>query len=359
MKEYVVLEIQCKKELNFLDIYFVLKSNVSYNSNLFALQNLDFEKLNSKACAIYDRLQLCKYEYKIVLEHLVNTPYYNPELHDRRMVSNMDSCWSWYNEQVNESLSDNDFKDLITFCDLLRAQDVLTCVVGFDQIEWDGTTVGKGMYGFEKADCTYGLGKNYLSNALVIGRTHENKQFTAFLSCEKRFRNLGIIDKIVRFLGEKKYEEVYFAPENEAEREEWIEKKENAKLKFQNAMEGVQSLPLEKFERILPADRSKKKNNVQNYIRKFLCTDGWLVRPARSYEHSSVIYRNKDDSEIAFSIVSGHNGQHLQALVYYRSNKFLFSENLHDLYVWSSSEQDIEKFFRNMIRVRDYFYECL
>ncbi len=363
MKEYVVIEIQCKKDLTFQDVYSALNANVSYNRNLFALQNIDFERLCQKGYEIYDRLQLRRFEYRIVLEHIVNTSYYNPELHDRRMASNMDSCWASHNAQVNESLSDNDFKDLITFCDLLKAHDVLTCVVGFDQIEWAGTPVGKGTYGYEKADCMYGLGKNYLSNSLVVGRTHENKPFTAFLSCEKQFRDLDKIDKLVGILGKKRCEEICFAPENEAERAEWMQTAETAKRTFQNAMMGYRSLSLEIVERGRSVDdwqkNRQKKMDIMGSIKKILCTDGWAERPARSYERPSIIYKNKNDSEIAFSIVSGHNGQHLQVLLYYSSKEFMIGENLHELYVGSSSEQDIEKFFRNMIRVRNYFYERL
>lgn len=359
MKEYVVIEIQCKKELTFFDVYSLLKSNVSYQGNLFAFQNIRLDKLRAQARETYDRLLLDKFAYRIVLDHLVNTSYYNPELHDLRMVSNLDSCWKWCNEQINESLPDNDFKDLLTFSDSLKAQDVMTVVAGFDQIEWDGSPVGKGTYGFEKADGFYGLGKNYLSNSVVVGRTHENRPYTAFLSCEKRFRNLEVIDQIVESLGKKKYEEIYFAPENESERAEWILKVGAAKRRFDDAIAGLQSLPLEKIEHSFTIDSPRNKINTKNYIKKYLCTDGWCTRPARSDECPTVIYKAKNDNEIAFSIVSGNMVQNLQVLIYYRSREFLLSENLHDLHVLSVNEQNIDAFFRNVVQVRDYFYDGL
>ena len=233
MKEYIVLEIRSKKGINLLDVYSIIKNSVVYNSNLFAIQNLNVMNLSKKSYDLYGKLNLCKFSYKIVLEHLLNTSYYNPEQHDIRMISNLGASWNRSNEDINESLSDQDFRELIVLCDSLRAMDISSLIIGFDQIEWGGEPVCKGTYGFEKADCTYNLGRNYLSNSVVIGRTYEGKQYTAFISCEKRFRDLDIIDKVATSLGEIAGQELYFAPENEGERTEWDNVYEKEKLKFE------------------------------------------------------------------------------------------------------------------------------
>ena len=102
-----------------------------------------------------------------------------------------------------------------------------------------------------------------------------------------------------------------------------------------------------------------KKINVKSYIKKYLYVDDWQQRPARSYENPTIIYKNKQDKEIAFSIVSGRNGQNLQVLIYYSGKEFLIGENLHNLYLLSSDEGDTEIFFQNVVRVRDYLFEAL
>ncbi len=358
MKEYIVLEIKCKDGMSLLDVYFNIKSTVSYNSNIFAFQNLNLNKISKKSYDIYDRLNLCKYEYKIVLDHLLNTSYYNPEQHDRRMISNLDENWNWYNEKINEPLSENDFKDLFVLGDSLKTLDVSTFVLGFDQIEWGENKVDIGTYGYEKADGTYSLGKNYLSNSLIIGRTYEDKSYTAYLSLEKRFRNLDIINQITGYLGKIISEEVYFAPENKEEREEWNLKAKEAKQKFENAISGLQNLKLIAPNNMYSWD-PKKKINVKSYIKKHLCVNGWQQRPARSYEIPTIICKNKQDKEIAFSIVSGRNGQNLQVLIQYSSKEFMISENLHKLSLFSSDEEDTEIFFKNLVLVRDYLFESL
>lgn len=358
MKEYIVLEIKCKEGISLLEVYSNIKSKVSYNSNLFAFQNLNLNKLSKKSYDIYNRLNLCKYEYKIVLDHLLNTSYYNPEQHDMRMISNLDENWSWHNDKIHEPLSANDFEDLFALGDSLKALDVSTFILGFDQIEWGGNKVDIGTYGYEKADGTYGLGKNYLSNSLIIGRTYENKSYTVYLSLEKRFRNLDIINQITDFLGKIISEEVYFAPENKEERDEWTLKAKEARQKFENAIRNLQNLTLISPQNMYSWD-PKKKINVNSYIKKYLCVNGWQKRSAHTYETPTIICKNKQDNEIAFSIVSGRNGQNLQVLVQYSSKEFLISENLHNLSLFSSNEEDTEIFFKNVILVRDYLFESL
>lgn len=359
MKEYVVLAIKCKMEVRLFDVYSVVRSSVSYNRNLFAIQDLKLEKLSKKSYDLYESLNLDKYKHIFVLEHLLNTSYYNPEQHDIRMISNLDKCWRWSNENTSDSLCNDDFSNLIDFCDSLKKNDVSTLILGFDQIKWGEGKVDKGTYGFEKADCSYGLGRNYLSNSVIVGRTNENKPYTVYISCERHFRNLNIIEKIASSLGKVICEEVYFAPENDDEREEWIQKAKFAELKFRTAISGLQNLAFEKTKKTCAIYDVHSTFNINSYIKKYLCKNGWKTRTARSNERPSIIYKNKDDKEIAFSIVSSHNGQYLQVLIYYSSIEFLFSENLIDLIACVTSEEDIDSIFGNIVKARDYFYDLL
>lgn len=358
MKEYIVIGIKCNDNITLKDTFSIISSIISYDRNLFAIQNLNSSRLNQNAQSIYGRLDLKRFEYRVVLNHLLNTDYYDPEQHDIQMISNLDKCWKWHNEHTNESLSQDDFHDLMSFIDTLKAHDFASLVVGFDNIKWGEEQVNNGTYGYEKADGAYGLGRNYLSNSLIIGKTAENKSYTAYVSLEKRFRDFDIINQITESLGKIISEEVYFAPENKEERDEWNLKANEAKQKFDNAISGLQTLKLISPHNMYSWD-PKKKININGYIKNHLCVDGWQKRPARSYESPTIICKNKHDREIAFSIVSGRNGQNLQALIQYSGKEFLISENLHNLFVFSSNEEDTEIFFKNLVLVRDYLFDTL
>lgn len=358
MKEYIVSEIRCKKNLKISEIYSYVKDKVKYNSNLFAFQNIKLDSISGECKRIYNELNLDKYAYKKVLEHIAKTPYYNPERDDRRMVSNLNSIWNWCNESINTPLGVEDFESLVKFSDKLKSFDVSTLMLGLDEIEWGGSKVGKGSYGYKKADCTYGLGKNYLSNSLIVGRVGGDKTYTAYVSCESIFYELDIVKEIIDFLGEKISEVTCFAPECDAEREEWNVTAKDADNKFKAAMDGFNELALETIDKSGTADE-KQKINIKKYINKYLCSDGWEVRKALADESPTVVHKMKQESDICISVVSGHNGHHLQALVYYRSKKFMFCEHIYALNVNSISESEIEKYFRNCVTIKNYLYDVL
>lgn len=352
MKEYIVLKIQCEKDLTIADIYEKVSSRVAYKRNLFAILNINTEFMRASNVALYDSLGLERFAYTFVPEHIRQSTY----RYDNHMLSNLDDNWAWGNPSMHESLSHEELTRLITFLDKLKALDLSTMVLGFDEIEWDGTPVGKGTCGYEKADGLYGLGENYLSNAVLIGRDYKNKNYIVHLSCEKRFRELSIIQDLADSLGKIKHEVNYFAPENEKERREWEKIAAEAKTKFEAALAGLSSLPLEKFEKMGTAGYSKKID-IKKYVKEYLCTDGWKLRKALPDEWSTIVCKEKGDATVSIGVSPYHNGHQVQTGVYYRSKMFKFAENLG--YITDAHEDQIEIFFRDAKIVRDYLYEVL
>jgi hypothetical protein len=367
MKEYVVFKIKCKSGLGISEIYDKIKQTVKFNSNFFELNELYQFRPNIIKPKIYEEINLGKYAFVKALEHLKKNTYYSPERDDRRLISNLDARWALANENENEPLNEDDFSKLIEFCDELSSTDILTLMLGFDEIEWNGNKVEKGTYGYEKAKSTFDLGKNYLSNSIIIGRTGADlgKRYTVYLSCEKNFKDLGVVNEIVDFLGEIKEENYYFAPENSMEREEWTRAYECASFKFENAVLELEKLNLEKItKKELSLDEQlfiekNEKVNVRKHIKNYLCTDGWEIRKTLADECPIKVSKDKSDETISISIVSGHNGHHLQALLYYRSKKFLFTKHIHDLHCNMLLESSCEKYFENVKIIRDYLYEVL
>ena len=357
MKEYIVLNVKCKKGLSATDIYSYVKQRVKYNSNFFAFQNIYFSYLSKGTKALYDKLNLDDFAYIKVLEHLAKSQHYNPERDDRRMVSNMDSRWRWYNERVNDTLEEEQLALLASFCDKLKGLSFSTLIFGLDEIEWGGTKVGRGTYGFAKADCTYQLGNNYLSNSVTVGRSYSDKVYIVNISLEKQFQGLAVIEDLVAFLGEKVYETTYFAPENDEERSEWEQTAQEAKTRFEQAIAGAGNLPLTHFTENTRDETPKI--DVRKLIKKYLCNDGWEMRKAHWDEYPTIIHKAKDNTEICMSIVSGHNGHHLQHIVCYRSKMFRFAEHIRPLYSLYISEENMDKQFQNIRMVRDYLYEVL
>ncbi len=357
MKEYTVLQINCKKGLTISEIYKKIRETLTFDRPLFAIQNLKTDGIGKDCRKYYEELDLDRFAYKKVLEHLKQSPYYDPERDDRRMLSNADGCWEWGNPKKTEALSSEEFEKLILFCDGLRTSDISTVLIGFDEIRWNGAATGKGTYGYQKADLSYNLGKNYLSNSVMIGRTYESKQYTAYLSCENQFKTTDAFSDLASFLGETKDTLTYFAPENDEERAEWETAAKDARLRLQSAVSELKNLSLH----IIGNNISKedKKINIRKYITKFLCTDGWSIRKAFSDEWPTVVGKDKDDVSIHLSIISSHNGHQLQSIVYYRSPKFVFTEHIYELSCTDISEKDAENYFLNAQTIRNRLEELL
>ena len=355
MKESSVITINCRKGMKIADIYSKIKDTVKYNSNFFEITGL-FRYGKAKNEKVLDEIGIHKYSYIKVLPHLVNSKYYDPERDDVKLLSNLDDNWRWSNPNINTPLSEEDFSKLVDFCDSLSVNSLSTMILGIDEIEWDGNKPPKGTYGYEKAKNTFYYGENYLSNSVIIARNYENKKYTVILSCETRFRNFAVIDKLIEFLGEIKSEKNYFAPEDENERAEWEKLQTEKGAKFKAMIEGISVLPLHDIQR--QGGDNKRKVNVRKYIKDYLCNEGWNFKKGDPDERGIMIGIEKDDACLSIRIISGHNGHHIQTLLVYHSEKFYFLEP-NVLYLDAEDESEIVKYFENLKMIKEHMDKSL
>ena len=347
MKEYCTLVIKCKKELKLEDIFSFAEKKVQYNRNIFSFQNVHHRFISAKQRKYYEALHLEEYEYSIPLK-----------TRDLPMVSNLDERWLRCNGEKTNSLNGKEWADLIGFASLQTRYDAYSYFLGIDEIMWDGSSVEKGTYGLEKADSCYGLGYGYLSNCLIAGKKCNDKTFTVILCCEKKYRSLDIFAELIDYFGELKHEISLFAPENEAERAEWNHDAMVAKQKYQAALLGIRSFANERIPNTRGVDE-KVKINIQKQIKNVLCADGWKIRKAHFDEYPTVVCKEKGDAEISLSLISGHNGHHLQAFLNYRSKKFSFSDDIHELFMNELDESLVDHYFAYTKKILDYVYNVL
>lgn len=364
MKEYVVVEIRCDKSKKAIDIYNTVSENLKFNRNFFEFVNL-FKKtdhVNKNKQKKFESLGLQKFSHIKVLEHLARSAYYDPKRDDRKLISNLDSSWEWYNKKETESLDNSLFKEVLDFGDVLNSVfDVFCMMFGIDEIEWDGSKVGHGTYGYEKAKSSSHSGENYLSNSITISKSPwEHKPYLVYLSCEARFRDLDIVNTVAESIGKIKNERHYFAPESEAEREEWKHAQKEAEIRFNTVIaelkEFIKTLPneLKNDTGIVEYDN---KINVRKNIKKYLCTDGWEMRK-NIYGVGTIVCKEKGDDTIIIAIDSLHGGHYLQLLIDYNNKKYSFGCNLAYSYTLKL-EEEVCAYLENVRCIRDFVYDRL
>ncbi len=368
MKEYVVLELKCDKDLTIADIYAKVTKRVVHNRNSFFVDSLHVDGMrDSNKCRygeLYDELKLEQYMYTVTLKNRPEHPWH--------LLSNLDASWEWYNPNASESLPREQFEKLIDFFDNLKAMDLNGMLMAFDEISWDGSRPEKGTYGYAKADNRGLYLMNYLSNAVVLRRTYKNKQYEVYITCEKRFRELAAVQELAESLGKIKREVIHWAPESDAEREEWNRIAAEAEIKFKNAVAGLETLPLEKYEKHGTAGFTVEKDaqnrvrigiqkvakiDVQKYVKGFLCTDGWQKRKALPDELPTIVSKDKGDAAVSVEVDIRHNGHDVSLYLQYRSKMFKYSQDSQCIYDAYPDQMDI--FFRNAVLIRDYLYETL
>ena len=331
MREFVVTEIRCEKGIKATEICNKVLEKVKHNRLFFEFQNLfkwaDTARERKKKKLA--ELNLTKYAYVRVFEHTKNSPYYDPKKDDRQLLSNLNSAWFWYNETENDSLDESKFRDIVAFGDTVGSH-VSTVMYGIDEIEWGGKPVSPGTYGYKKAEGLYDGGNNYLSNSVIVSKIpYEGKPFKVYVSCEKEYRDLEVVEEMISSLGKKIGEKTYFAPENEEERHEWEETYREAEERYKamiaKTKELAKTLP-KRFEPQSLMAKFEAKINVKKCVKNCFCPDGWELG------YGNTVSKRKGDSVITVYIDSLDKGHYLQALMDYSNIKFYFGDNINYIF---------------------------
>lgn len=355
MREFVVTEVRCEKGIKATEICDKVLEKVKYNRLFFEFQNLFkwSDTVSERKKKKLAELDLTKYAYVRVFEHTKSSPYYDPKKDDRQLISNLNSAWFWYNETENDSLDESKFRDIVAFGDTVGSH-VSTVMYGIDEIEWGGKPVAPGTYGYEKAEGLYDGGNNYLSNSVIVSKIrYEGKPFKVYVSCEKEYRDLEIVEEMISSLGKKIGEKTYFAPENEEERHEWEETYREAEGRYKamiaKTKELAKTLP-KRFEPQSPMAEFNDKINVKKSVKNCFCPDGWEL------EYGNTVSKRKGDSVITVYIDSLHKGHYLQALMDYRSIKFYFGDNINYIFTLKD-EADVCAYLDNVKIMAEAVYE--
>lgn len=366
MREFVVTEIRCEKGIKATEICNKVLEKVKYNRLFFELTDLlnEPERLSKKQKERLAELDLEKYAIVRVYEHIKKNPeYYNydPKEHDRHILSNLNDAWYWYNETENDSLDESKFRDVVAFGDTVGSH-VSTVMYGIDEIEWGGKPVSPGTYGYKKAKELYNGGDNYLSNSVIVSKIpYEGKPFKVYVSCEKEYRDLEIVEEMISSLGKKIGEKTYFAPENEEERHEWEETYREAEERFKTVNDVIKnylnSLP-KGFEPKPYTFKSKVQINMRKCITKHLCGNGWEILNKGEIAPGTYVGKRKGDRRIYVNIDSLHRGHYVQSQLKYDSPKYYFCETLPYAFVLES-EQDVCEFLKNIRLAMERAYELL
>ena len=333
MKEYISYLIHCDKAMTITDIYKKINENVIYQRNIFSFLDLKSDDLSKKNKEIYSDIGLSEYSYRAIPYNWLGRDD-RPEHIFCNMTANIDSSWQQPNERNNESLSNNDFEKLITFCDDLKTSDVSSLMLVFDEINWDGVPSSKGICGIYPANSTYKGGYGYLSNCITISRTYESQKYTVILTCEKQLGDLAIIKKLLCEFGKIDKNLSFYAPEDEKEHAEWkeINRVYTDKLKMMTDIIGemeFQSVNIESksFQEQLRIEK-EDKIDIKKYIKEYLCLEGWQMRKSKDGEVPIIVSKINGENEIAVGLVSILNGHQVSAILYVYHGIFTFSENI-------------------------------
>ncbi len=367
MKEYRVITIECPKEYSITQVFSMIRSKINSDKNIFYIHDLKrspSDMLSKSFEKLYNETPLEKFWHQFTPEVFVkagDTDY------ACWILSNLDDRWTSPNPNTCGSLSEEELNKVFTMWEKRPKNRLPDIMVGLDEIQWNGKPVSKGTYGCKKAEAWNFLGKTYLSNSVIVSRYYNDTRYSVYLSVEACFRDLPIIQEIAESLGKIKSEQVYYAPETEAERETWDKSKEEAEVQFNKALEGIQNLTLEEFENYGDSRDASAMGvlstgivvNVRQMIKKHLCDNAWSIRKKLPDEEDIMVSKDKGDAVLSLCLMPQHKGHTVHLDIDLRSKRFYFTERMRLIYVTTAREDQVEIFIKNARIIRDYLDSCI
>ncbi len=367
MKEYRVITVECPKEYSITQIFSMIRSKINSDKNIFYITDLKqspSDMLSKSFEKLYNETPLEKYWHQYTPEVFIKQGKPDTKVW---IISNLDDRWTSPNPNTCEPLTEEELNKVFTMWEKRPRNTCPDIMVGLDEISWDGNPVSEGTYGYKKAEAWNLLGRTYLSNSVIVSRYFNDTRYSVYLSVEACFRDFPIVQEVAESLGKIKSEQVYYAPETEAEREEWDKSRERAEEQFSKALEGIQTLKLEKYENYGDSEDAAAMGkldtgivvNVRQMIKKHLCDDGWSIRKKLPDEFDIMVSKDKGDAVLSLSLQPQHKGHSMQIVLLLRSKRFRFSEELRFIYLQTAREDQVEIFIKNARIIRDYLDSCI
>lgn len=348
MTKYIITKIKLDK-LKILEVYNELAQMISYDKAFFEAAYLSDEIIKNKFWAdnqmqefIYSR----NLNYAWEPDKCIN------------IASNLNNLWEWENPNKCQSLTIKQVEELAKFIDKLPRKDYDSSFIILDNIRWDNNDIKEATCGYEKAKCTFGFGKNYLSNAIVLCNGTLEKSFM-YVCREARFENNSAIYDILTKFGKLAGTEIYYAPDDETERAEWDVRQDIVQKSFKMMMENLsayyEKLPF-KFE--LTYDSPTNPINVKKLAKSKLEPYGWTLIKNAKGEKGIRFKKNHKDGELIAWVDSLDKGHYLQLLITYKSEKFYFHDNID--YTWTlKNEEEVKQYCINVRNILKYVESVL
>ncbi len=367
MIEYRVIKLKVDKDLTLKNVYEAVHENVKNNRNFFQIINLFtiqkfFNKIISKnLLRAFDDSGINDYFKRIVNENMIRYKEYQPDLNDWFVYSNLNEVWKEYNESNDGSIEEEQFIKILNFFDSLSSGNYHSLMIGIDEIEWDGAPVNKGTYGYEKA-MNRRFGYNYLSNSVIFSKDAMSKNpNVVYVSCESIYRESNALNRIINSLGKVDSEEIFFAPENENERSEWVRIRQIKENKLKEFTEDTDHLTANLPHAISynPRIITEKHDTIdtKKSVKEVLCKDGWKI-VKRKGGGGITVSKTIGDEEYEVWILSLHRGVHIQFHLTCSHPLYRLSVRPgYDAYV--SNENESDKCMENIAVFRDAFVNKL
>ena len=355
MKEYKVFQIRCEKGITIHNLFSVIDKEIVYHDIFFELSGMHTGRAAKQP-----------FNTSSEFRHSFQAKDFNNNKWE--VFSNLNENWTWGNPQNTRSLTPCELQDLIRFADHAGSSQYGRIMLGLDRIEWEKGNVETGTYGYTKAESLFAAGYNYLSNSIIIYKDNISKSISCYIACESKYSKAPSLQKMLNALGKPVYEDVFFAPNNTKEREEWEHKYRKAESDFS---ELCSSLP--RFYQSLPAyprrhsspkntvslveeERDASSLNTKKISSSILQAEGWQKAKTK---YSSICYQKQaGDGTLVAIIDSKHKGHMLYTLLDYHSEFFSFEENI-NFFSEPLTTSESEEYFYNLSLVLDYIVSFL
>lgn len=342
MKEYNVIELSIDNIVKMVDIKEIIDSALRYHKVFFE-SDIDEHK---KTAIIRDKFS--KY-FHTVPHGVAQRPL--------SLYSNLGKTWKRENKNISTSLTADETDDLLRFADKSNVLQAGFVVIVFDEIEWGGTAVSEGTYGYEKANFHY-WEVPYLSNAVILKRDNglgKPKLFCTVV-CEAQYRNEEKLLGFIQALGGIKGECTLYAPESDEERAEWEALHQKGEKVYQAIKrcieENSKHLPFFVTERIssyyydencISFDNKKIANRV-------LKNSTWKKCGKK---HEICYEKRVGENTVTVDVGSYWKGHLLRANFFYRTSLFVFGNGEGSCFDFDPcSEEEAENYFKNL----DYIF---
>jgi len=287
-------------------------------------------------------------------------------------ASNLDDNWEYPNRNnVKNSIPLDEALSLENYYNKPNSRSS-TFQLGFDEISWFGEKVSPGTYGYIKAN---GAG-NYLSNSIILSKNMLNKNTVVSVSIEQTSQDLSkpltdvfiLLQKIKMIFGNPRSISTHCAPSTEAERTDWILKREKTDAVFERIINNIpaiiQKLPYFlksiSYQELVGSSLLISRSDVEeisarNLFYKAFKNSSWQRQDDR------FVRTDKSGNKASFSAFIDERGHRVQAFLLYDGPYFRYHfggiPHLEYFLIRLKGKEEIDQYFHNLHIIIDWIID--